>query len=63
VQDIQSFFWEEDEINQRLQRLMINAYRDVSTVAEERGLSLREAAYVVALQRVVNAITLRGIYP
>jgi glutamate dehydrogenase (NAD(P)+) len=63
VQDLQSFFWEESEVNERLQKVMINAFREVSTVAEARGIKLREAALVVALQRVVDAIQLRGIYP
>jgi glutamate dehydrogenase (NAD(P)+) len=63
VQDMQSFFWEESEVNQRLQRLMTQAFAEVSRVAEQRGLRLREAAYVVALRRVVDAIKTRGIYP
>ncbi len=63
VQDLQSFFWEESEVNQRLHRIVTNGFREVSAMAEQRGLRLREAAYVVALQRVVDAITVRGIYP
>lgn len=63
VQDLQSFFWEESEVNQRLQRIITNAFHEVSAVAESRGVRLREAAYVVALQRVVEAIRLRGIFP
>jgi glutamate dehydrogenase (NAD(P)+) len=63
VQDLQSFFWEESEVNQRLQRIITNAYNEVAAVAEERNLRLREAAMVVALQRVVQAIRIRGIYP
>jgi glutamate dehydrogenase (NAD(P)+) len=63
VQDLQSFFWEESEVNQRLQRIMVNAFAEVSAVAASRSLRLRQAAYVVALKRVVDAINLRGIYP
>ena len=63
VQDAQSFFWEESEVNDRMQRIMINAFRDVAAVAAERSLHLREAAYVVALKRVVDAIEMRGLYP
>ncbi|HLG11655.1 MAG TPA: Glu/Leu/Phe/Val dehydrogenase [Dehalococcoidia bacterium] len=63
VQDLQSFFWEETEVNQRLQRIITNAYNEVSAVAEERNLRLRDAAMVVALRRVVEAIRIRGIYP
>jgi glutamate dehydrogenase (NAD(P)+) len=63
VQDLQSFFWEETEVNQRLQRIITNAYNEVAAVAEERNLRLRDAAMVVALRRVVEAIRIRGIYP
>jgi len=63
VQDLQSFFWEETEVNQRLQRIITNAYNEVAAVAQERNLRLRDAAMVVALRRVVEAIRIRGIYP
>ncbi len=63
VQDLQSFFWEESEVNQRLHRIMTRAFEEVSAVAEGRSIRLREAAYVVALRRVVAAIEARGIYP
>jgi glutamate dehydrogenase (NAD(P)+) len=63
VQDLQSFFWEESEVNQRLQRIITNAYNEVAQVAEERNLGLRDAAMVLALRRVVEAIRIRGIYP
>jgi glutamate dehydrogenase (NAD(P)+) len=63
VQDLQSYFWEESEVNQRLQRIILNAYNEVCAVAESRGVRLREAAYVLALKRVVEAIRLRGIFP
>ena len=63
VQDLQSFFWEEKEVNQRLERIMVNAFNQVSQTAEERIVRLRQAAYIVALQRVVDAMKMRGIYP
>jgi glutamate dehydrogenase (NAD(P)+) len=63
VQDLQSFFWEETEVNTRLHRIMISAFNEVSTVSQARNLRLRDAAYVVAVERVVDAIQLRGIYP
>jgi glutamate dehydrogenase (NAD(P)+) len=63
VQDLQSFFWEETEVNTRLHRIMTNAFNEVATVAQERSLRMRDAAYVVAVQRVVEAILARGIYP
>ena len=63
VQDLQSFFWEENEVNDRLRRIIVKAFGEVTTLAKEQDLRLREAAYVVALRRVVAAINLRGIHP
>ncbi|MGD9894883.1 MAG: Glu/Leu/Phe/Val dehydrogenase [Dehalococcoidia bacterium] len=63
VQDLQSFFWEEDEINQRLRRIMARAYGEVSEIAGADTVSMRDAAYIVALRRVEEAIKLRGIFP
>jgi glutamate dehydrogenase (NAD(P)+) len=63
VQDIQSFFWEETEVNTRLHRIMTNAFNEVAMTAESRQMGLRDGAYVVALQRVVEAMKVRGIYP
>jgi glutamate dehydrogenase (NAD(P)+) len=63
VQDLQSFFWEESEVNERLRRLIVRSFDEVTAVARQRDLRLREAAYVVALQKVGEAIRLRGVYP
>jgi glutamate dehydrogenase (NAD(P)+) len=63
VQDIQSFFWEEDEINERLRRVMVRAFADVKGLADERGVTLREAATMLGVQRVAEATLVRGIYP
>jgi glutamate dehydrogenase (NAD(P)+) len=63
VQDLQSFFWEENEVNTRLHRIMTSAFAEVAAMAEARQVRLRDAAYIVALQRVVEAIEVRGIYP
>lgn len=63
VQDLQSFFWEEKEVNQRLERIMVNAFNEVASMADQRIVRLRQAAYIVALKRVVDAMKMRGIYP
>ena len=63
VQDLQSFFWEEDEVNRQLARIMRKAFAEVWDSAERRGLSLRDAANVLGVDRVVRAIELRGIFP
>jgi len=63
VQDLQSFFWSEHEVNQKLQAIMQRAFREVIGVAKERDLPLRMAAYVQAVQRVASATRERGLYP
>jgi glutamate dehydrogenase (NAD(P)+) len=63
VQDLQSFFWSEHEVNQKLQAIMQRAFREVLTVAQERDLPMRMAAYCQAVQRVASATRDRGIYP
>ena len=63
VQDLQSFFWTEAEINARLDRIMAEAYHAVMAEAEKRKVGRRVAAQVLAIGRVAEAATLRGIYP
>jgi glutamate dehydrogenase (NAD(P)+) len=63
VQDLQSFFWEEDEINQRLRRILARAFGEVVTIAERDKAPMREAAYILALRRVEEALILRGVFP
>jgi glutamate dehydrogenase (NAD(P)+) len=63
VQDLQANFWEEDEINDRLRRKMVRAFVDTYEVAQQRKIDMRQAAYVVAIARVAEATTVRGLYP
>jgi glutamate dehydrogenase (NAD(P)+) len=63
VQDLQSFFWSEHEVNQKLQAIMQRAFKEVLTTAEERKLDMRMAAYVRAVSRVAAATRDRGLYP
>jgi glutamate dehydrogenase (NAD(P)+) len=60
VQNLQHFRWEEREVNDRLGTVMRKAFRDVSGRAKEEGLELREAAYLIGLERVVEAAKTRG---
>ncbi|MET0926006.1 MAG: Glu/Leu/Phe/Val dehydrogenase dimerization domain-containing protein, partial [Solirubrobacterales bacterium] len=60
VQNLQHFRWEEREVNDRLGTVMRRAFRDVSGRAKEEGLDLREAAYLIGLERVVEAAKTRG---
>lgn len=63
VQDLQSFFWEEDEVNERLHRVITRAFREVVHMAERDRCSLRQSALLLGISRVVEAIGIRGIYP
>ncbi len=63
VQDIQSFFWSEDEVNERLARIMRRAFAEVWAAGEKHGVDLRTAAYIVGVARVAEATLTRGIYP
>jgi glutamate dehydrogenase (NAD(P)+) len=63
VQDLQAFFWTEEEVHQRLERLLVRSFREVWRVAQDRGVDLRTAALVRAIERVADALYTRGIYP
>lgn len=63
VQDFSSFFWTEDEINHRLERVMREAFAGVWAVAEEHKVSVRTAAFIVACKRILMAREMRGLYP
>jgi len=63
VQDLQSFFWSEHEINARLEGIMKRAFNEVLAIREEKKVDLRMAAYLLAVRRVADATADRGIYP
>ena len=63
VQDLQSFFWEEAEINKRLEAVMTQAFTETWAKSDELKVSLRKGAYAVAVDRVAEAMRERGIYP
>lgn len=62
VQNIQCFAWEEKETNQRLGRIMQRAIAEVWDLSTERQISLRLAAFVLGVERVAKAISLRGVF-
>jgi glutamate dehydrogenase (NAD(P)+) len=63
VQDMQSFFWTEDRINESLKGIMDRAFEAVHAMSELHTVDMRTAAYMVAVARVAEATTLRGLYP
>jgi glutamate dehydrogenase (NAD(P)+) len=62
VQDRQGYFWNEQLVNDRLEEIMVNSFRDVVAYATKHSVHNRMAAYMLALDRVAFAIKLRGIY-
>ena len=63
VQDLQSFFWDEDEVNKRLEKVMTKAFHETWDMARKHEVPLRLGAYMVAVDRVAEATRTRGIYP
>jgi glutamate dehydrogenase (NAD(P)+) len=63
VQDFSSFFWTEDEINVRLDKIMIGALKRIWETADRHGITLRTATFAVACQRILTAREERGLYP
>ena len=63
VQDIRAYFWDIDRINKELNRIILEAFEEVYMVHKKRNISLRTAAYIIAVSRIARAIELRGIFP
>ncbi len=63
VQDLQSFFWDQDEVFRQLQRKMAQSYYATETTAEKYGVPMRTAAQILAIKRVAEALKIRGFYP
>lgn len=62
VQDRIGYFWTEEEVNERMERILTEAFDGVLKIALENKVDLRMAAFMVAIQRVVEVVQLRGIY-
>jgi glutamate dehydrogenase (NAD(P)+) len=62
VQDRMGYFWKEAEVNAKLEDVLLTNLHEVRSIAHARNTSLRTAAYMLAIDRVVKALKLRGIY-
>jgi len=60
VQNLQQFYWPEEQVNRELRRVLTEAYRQVVAVKREKNTNYRNAAYVLAIDRVARAERLRG---
>lgn len=63
VQGLQEFFWSEEEINQRLEQIMVRSFATTLELALTQRITMRLAAYLISVKRVADAIVMRGIYP
>jgi len=63
VQDLQGFFWDEEEVNGQLERLMKKAFQEVNDTAIREKTDRRTAAYMLAVKRVAEATRVRGLFP
>ena len=63
VQDLQEFFWDEDDVNKKLEKVMVRAFEDVYKTATKHRVHMRLGAYITAIDRVAAATRARGIWP
>ncbi|MFQ5724715.1 MAG: Glu/Leu/Phe/Val dehydrogenase, partial [Terriglobia bacterium] len=63
VQDLQNFFWEEGEVNHKLETIMKRAFHEVYETARKYRVTMRVAAYILGVGRVADATLVRGLFP
>ena len=63
VQDMQGYFWDLPEIDDRMESIMVRSFGEVMEIAENEKVAMRDAALRLAIARVVEAIQIRGVYP
>ncbi|MCG0276054.1 MAG: Glu/Leu/Phe/Val dehydrogenase [Thermosediminibacteraceae bacterium] len=60
VQNLMNFYWTEEEVNNKLEHIMVKAFNEVFNIHKEYGVNMREAAYMLAIKRIAEALKLRG---
>jgi glutamate dehydrogenase (NAD(P)+) len=63
VQGLQEYFWKETEVNAKLNDIVTRAFTETWHMHQERGITMRDAAYAIAVGRVAEATITRGLYP
>jgi glutamate dehydrogenase (NAD(P)+) len=63
VQDLQAFFWEENEVNTKLEKIIRSSFAHVLQTMQQHKTNMRIAAYIIGVKRVADATVTRGIYP
>ena len=62
VQDLQNFFWTEDEVNKKLRDMLIKAFHQVLAMSRKQSVDMRQAALMIGIERVTRAMLWRGLY-
>lgn len=63
VQGLQSFFWDEADVNKYLEKIMTSAFTEVLEMSQHQKVDMRDAAYMLAIKRIADAMEARGIFP
>ena len=63
VQDLQGYYWSEEEVNRILEATMVRSFNDVFQISQRDGVDMRTAAYMLGIGRIAEATALRGIWP
>ena len=62
VQDLQNFFWNEAEVNNKLRKILVKAFHEVLQMSQKHSVDMRLAALMIGIDRVVRAMLWRGLY-
>ncbi len=63
IQDVHSYFWKIDRVNREMKNILLDAFEKVWKISKERNVSLRNAAYMIAIEQVAKTHELRGLFP
>lgn len=63
VQDLQCFFWEEEQVNDNLKRILVRSFKEVWDFSQEQKVPLRLGAYMLSVDKVASAVRVRGVFP
>lgn len=63
VQSIYSFFWGIDEVNENLKKIMVKSFGEVWEISKKEKVSMRDAAFILAIKKIAKAVAMRGIFP
>ena len=63
VQSIYSFFWGVDEVNENLKKIMVKSFTEVWDTSKKENVTMRDAAFILAMKKIAKAVEMRGIFP